>query len=181
MFAFKEWTLICDALGSGAQSLIIRKGGIAEGRDGFRFQHADFLLFPTLYHEQTSKLKLPPDTQFPAPREDGQHCITYAAHVEWTRDLTHWPTVQALHRFHHWTEAEIEKRFRQDDQPGVSLAFTRIQRLSAPYIFPDSPKYGGCRSWIELPYFPAGTTLSPVLDDAAHAERQRQVLAVFGD
>lgn len=181
MFAFKEWTLICDALERGAQSLIIRKGGIAEGREGFRFKHADFLLFPTLFHEQTSKLKLPPETPLPALREDGQHVITLAAHVEWTRDVTDWSTVQALGRFHHWTEAEIEKRFCQDDQPGVSVAFTRIQRLSAPFLLPDSPKYGGCRSWIELPDPPPSNTLTSVLDEATHAERRRQILAVLGD
>ncbi len=181
MFAFKEWTLICDALERGAQSLIIRKGGIAEGRAGFRFKHADFLLFPTLFHEQVTKLRLPPDTALPAPRADGRHAITLAAHVEWTREVTDWSVVQALARFHLWTETEIEKRFRQDDQPGVSLAFARILRLSAPFIFPDSPKYGGCRSWIELPELPAGTTLTPVLDDATHAERQRQLQAALGD
>src|SRR5258707_10946188 len=112
MFAFKEWTLICEALGAGAQSLIIRKGGIAEGRDGFRFKHSDFLLFPTLFHEQTAKLKLPPDTALPQPRADGQHVVTLAAHVEWTRDVNGWETVQALAPFHLWTEAEIEKGFR---------------------------------------------------------------------
>src|SRR2546430_16918150 len=29
---FKEWTLVCEALGRGVQGIIIRKGGIAEGR-----------------------------------------------------------------------------------------------------------------------------------------------------
>src|SRR5688572_20328501 len=88
MFAFKEWTLICDALGRGEQSLIIRKGGIAEGRGGFRFKHADFLLFPTLFHEQAAKLRVPADTPLPAPRADGQLDIRFGAHVEWTRDVT---------------------------------------------------------------------------------------------
>ena len=179
MFAFKEWTLICDALGRGAQSLIIRKGGIAEGRDGFRFKHADFLLFPTLFHEQVTKLKLPADTALPQAREDGQHVVTYAAHVDWTRDVTDWGKVQALAPFHLWSEAEIEKRFRQDDAPGVSVALVRISRLSAPLVFPDSPKYGGCRSWIELPELPAGTSLVPVLGDAAHAAREAEIRAAL--
>lgn len=175
MFAFKEWTLICEALGSRAQSIIIRKGGIAEGRDGFRFKHSDFLLFPTLFHEQVAKLKLPPTTELPKAREDGQHAVTYAAHVEWTQDLADWEKVKALAPFHLWTEAEIEKRYRQDDAPGVSLAFVRIYRLSQPLVFPDSPKYGGCRSWIELPDLPAGTSLLPVLDDATHTARAAEV------
>jgi hypothetical protein len=35
--AFKEWAIVCEALGRGGQSIILRKGGIAEGREGFSF------------------------------------------------------------------------------------------------------------------------------------------------
>jgi hypothetical protein len=181
MFAFKEWTLICDALSGGQQSLILRKGGIAEGRAGFRFAHTDFLLFPTLFHEQASKLKLPPDTTLPAPRTDGRHALTLASHVEWTADLTDWDTVCALAPFHLWTETEIRKRFDQDGQPGVSLAFVRVAHLSAPHLFPDARQYGGCRSWVEVPRLPPGTTLEPVLDDATHALRQQAIQAVVAE
>jgi hypothetical protein len=62
---FKEWALVCEELGSGRQSIILRKGGIAEGRSGFRFEHADFLLLPTLFHEQVVKLKLPEPASLP--------------------------------------------------------------------------------------------------------------------
>jgi hypothetical protein len=179
MFAFKEWTLICEALGSGAQSIIIRKGGIAEGRDGFRFKHADFLLFPTLFHEQVNKLKLPSETALPQPPPDGQHAVSLAAHVDWTRDVTDWEQVKALAPFHLWTETEIEKRFRQDDSPGVSVAFVRISRLSTPLLFPDAPKYGGCRSWIDVPELPAGTQLKPVLGEDANCQRSHQLLDII--
>lgn len=179
MFAFKEWTLICAALARGEQSIILRKGGIAEGRAGFRFQHADFLLFPTLFHEQVNKLRLPADTPLPATRADGQHEIALAAHVEWTEDVTDWDKVCALEPHHRWTRAEIEKRFRQDDQPGVSLAFVRIAVLNPLHVFPDSPRYGGCRSWIEVPDLSAGTTLTPVLDDATHAARESAIRALL--
>ncbi len=180
MIAFKEWTLICDALGRGQQSIILRKGGIAEGRDGFRFKHEEFLLFPTLFHEQVSKLKLPATTALPAPREDEQLEVRYRVQVEWTRDISDWEIVQRLAPFHLWQEAEIEKRFRQDDAPGVSLAFVRASRLSRPFVFPDQPRYGGCRSWVELPDLPAEITSTPVLDDAIHRSRERQLQAVLG-
>ena len=49
---FKEWAIVCEAIGRGEQSIILRKGGIAEGRDGFAFRHAEFFLFPTFFHEQ---------------------------------------------------------------------------------------------------------------------------------
>jgi len=179
MIAFKEWTLICAALERGTQSLILRKGGIAEGREGFRFKHAEFLLFPTLFHEQVAKLCLPADTALPAPRPDGQHELCLLARVEWTHEVTDWAKVQSLAPHHLWSEAEIEKRFRQDDQPGVSVAFVRVFGLSTPHVFPDSPKYGGCRSWIEVPDLPSGSVLTPALDDTTHASREAQIRALL--
>lgn len=178
--AFKEWTLICDALGRGEQSLILRKGGIAEGRAGFRFQHEEFLLFPTLFHEQATKLKVPADTALPTPRADGQLEVWLHCRVEWTRDLTDWPTVQRLAPLHLWQESEIEKRFRQDDKQMVSLAFIRVSRLSEPFVFPDSPRYGGCRSWVQLPEVPAGISLRSVLMDEAHRAAEQRILDALG-
>jgi len=58
--AFKEWAVVCAALGSGQQSLILRKGGIHEGRGGFRVAHPEFWLFPTGFH-QSLDILLPAD------------------------------------------------------------------------------------------------------------------------
>lgn len=176
---FKEWTLICDALGRGEQSIILRKGGIAEGRAGFRFGHDEFLLFPTLFHEQVAKVKLPPGTSLPAPRTDGQCELNFSAKVEWTGDVSDWKKVRALAPFHLWQESEIEKRFRQDGHETVSLAFVRISRLSEPFVFSDSPKFGGCRSWVELPDLPPSNVANEVLAAAAHAEREAAIRAVL--
>ena len=54
---FKEWSVVCEALGRGLQSIILRKGGIAEGRAGFSFQQREFFLFPTHFHEQLEKVR----------------------------------------------------------------------------------------------------------------------------
>lgn len=179
-YGFKEWTLICDALGRGAQSIILRKGGIAEGRAGFRFQHEDFLLFPTLFHEQVTKLKLPADTPLPTARTDDQIEIQLHVRVEWTQDVTDWATVQRLAPFHIWQESEIEKRFRQDDNPAVSLAFVRVSRLAQPFVFPDSPRFSGCRSWVELPELPAEIEIEPVVDEQSHRAHEMEIKAALG-
>ncbi len=179
MIAFKEWTLICAALGRGEQSIIIRKGGIAEGREGFRFKHPEFLLFPTLFHEQLSKLRVAPDTRVPDPREDGHHCVEFSARVEWVEDVADWERVSRLAPFHLWTVAEIEKRFLQDDENRVTVAFVRVFRLDRPLIFPDAPEYGGCRSWIELPELPPRTGISTVLPEAEHDARSAEVKALL--
>ena len=180
---FKEWALVCAALGRGEQSIILRKGGIAEGRAGFRFQHPEFLLLPTLFHEQAAKLRVPAETLLPAPRADGQLEVRFTARVEWTEDVCDWEKVRALAPFHIWNESEIEKRFRQDEKQMVSLAFVCVQRLSEPFIFPDSPRYGGCRSWVELPAPPAQIARLDVLDDTTHRAREmaiRSALATTG-
>src|SRR5258705_3213217 len=44
--AFKEWAIVVDALGRGEQIVILRKGGIREGRGGFHVEHPQFWLFP---------------------------------------------------------------------------------------------------------------------------------------
>ena len=73
----------------------------------------------------------------------------------------------------------ISRTWEGLNEPGVSLAFVRIYRLSQPLVFPDSQKYGGCRSWVELPELPAGTSLEPVLDDATHNTRAAELRAVI--
>jgi hypothetical protein len=180
MFGFKEWALICDALGRGEQSVILRKGGIAEGCAGFRFAHREFWLFPTLFHEQTAKLKVPAGTFLPAPREDGLIELRDVARVEWTEELASWEKVRALAPFHLWQQFEIEKRFRQDEEPKVSLAFVRVLRANEPFVFPDSPRYGGCRSWVELPEPPTAMRLDAVLDDTTHRDREKAIRGVIG-
>ena len=167
---FKEWALVCEALGRGDQSIILRKGGIAEGREGFRFQHDEFLLFPTFFHEQLAMTKLPPGSVLPRPGE-GVVRIQYSARVEWTELITDLALVKKLAPFHIWKDEVIEERFRRDEAQGVNLAFVRVFRLEPVFSFPDEAKYGGCRSWGMLPDPPAGTNFAPVLDDAAHAER----------
>ncbi|MDB6155066.1 MAG: hypothetical protein JWL90_3519 [Chthoniobacteraceae bacterium] len=177
---FKEWTLICDALGNGTQSIILRKGGIAEGRAGFRFQHDDFLLFPTLFHEQAAKLKVPPNTALPEARGDQSLEIRYRVKVEWTRDLADLELVRQLAPFHLWRDEIIEERFYYDEKQSVSLAFIRAFRLSEPFVFEDSPRYGGCRSWVNLPELPLSASFEEVISEAAHRQRERELLAVLG-
>ena len=192
---FKEWTLVCDALGRGTQSIIIRKGGIAEGRAGFRFEHPEFFLFPTLFHEQIAKLKLPPETALPELRADGQHEVRLRVRVEWTQDVCDLATMQRLVPFHIWRDSEIEKRFHYDlpaaqrealrtgaesGKPGVSVAFVRVEKLSEPFVFPDSPKFGGCRSWIQLPELPEEITSFPVVDDSMHRASEMEIRAALG-
>src|SRR5690349_21807542 len=50
--AYKEWAAICLALAQGKQSLLLRKGGIAEPNGEFQVEHMRFWLLPTYAHQQ---------------------------------------------------------------------------------------------------------------------------------
>jgi len=146
---FKEWALVCAALGEGRQSIIIRKGGIAEGRAGFAFLHREFFLFPTYFHEQLDRVRVP-DAVLPEPRPDEIE-IRYFARVKEARVMTDWEEVRALEPQHILREEVVRERFEYDDTPGVHVAFVEVFRLDPVWRFPDAKSYGGCRSWVKLP------------------------------
>jgi hypothetical protein len=158
---FKEWALVCQALGEGRQTIILRKGGIAEGRDGFVFQHREFFLFPTFFHEQLERVRFP-GASLPKSQPNEIE-IRYFAQVEETRIITDWEEVRALEPRHILEENVVRERFDYGDAPGVHVALVRAFRLEPAWRFPDARAYGGCRSWVQLPKPPADLQLHPVM------------------
>jgi Uncharacterized protein conserved in bacteria len=175
--AFKEWALVCEALGSGRQSLIVRKGGIAEGRDGFSFRNREFFLFPTWFHEQLASTTLPPDTPIPPEPEDEIE-IAFAATIERTAVLTDLEKVHRLRNLHVWRDSVIEERFHYADSPGVHIALVRVFRLDPPRRLRMEKHYAGCRSWIEIPEI-EGSALVSVISDEEHARRVAELEALL--
>jgi len=145
---FKEWALVCEALGTGRQSVLLRKGGIAEGRAGFGFRHSEFFLFPTFFHEQVVKVR-EPDAAIPAERE-GEIEVRYFAKVAALKKVTSWPEAATLAPFHILEESVVRERFEYKGA-GLHVALVRVYRLKPVWLFPDKPAYGGCRSWVNLP------------------------------
>jgi hypothetical protein len=171
---FKEWALVCEALGRGEQTILLRKGGIAEGRDGFGFRHSEFFLFPTFFHEQLGKVRTP-GARISVARE-GEIEIRYFAKLEAQREITSWPMVAALETFHILQESVVLERFEYK-AAGLHVALVRMFRLEPTWRLADKPAYGGCRSWVELPDCPARTVFQPVLTDDEHEARAKQIRA----
>ena len=48
--ALKEWGAVVNALAEGDQTVIFRKGGLKDGKGGFKLESRQFGLFPTVYH-----------------------------------------------------------------------------------------------------------------------------------
>ncbi|RYD37849.1 MAG: DUF1802 family protein, partial [Verrucomicrobiaceae bacterium] len=168
---FKEWSLVCEALGTGVQSLILRKGGIHEGRGGFWWRHNRFFLFPTHFHEQGAQFpwSRPEKSGMTAPAVETDavtHTLEFLAVVDFKHQITSWEAAAALEPFHFWTEETVRARFDYSEEAGISLAFLRVYRLAEPWTFPDQRNFGGCRSWLDLPKPPESLSVIPVLDEA---------------
>ena len=180
--ALKEWSAIVRALVLGEQTIILRKGGIAEGRGGFQPQAGRFWLFPTRFHAQPAKLKpaAAPLLELDAAAADPS-TVTLSGYAEIVAStfVPDWPRLVALDGFHLWTEATVRDRYDWSRPPGVTVLIVRIHRLIAPLTLSPTAEMGGCKSWIELPLDPSAHPAVTALDDrvfAAQAERIRAVL-----
>jgi hypothetical protein len=171
---FKEWAVVCEALGRGEQTVLLRKGGIAEGRDGFGFRHPGFFLFPTFFHEQIVKVRTG-GAEFPAASE-AEVEIRYFAKLEAQKKVSDWAEAAALAPLHILAESVVRERFEYEGA-GLHVALVRVFRLEPGWFFPDKPAYGGCRSWVNLPECPAERRLEPVLNEEGHRKASQRFQA----
>jgi CDP-diacylglycerol--glycerol-3-phosphate 3-phosphatidyltransferase len=183
--AFKEWEAIVEALGQGAQIIILRKGGIAEGRTGFQAKHPKFWLFPTGYHQQWEKTKpelrryLTPSTT--SSEKGGEIALHYFAEVTDAVYLSSWEQVARLDDVHFWGEEIMRERFdykeRPGMEPGLHLLILRVSRINLPHKLAPSPEYEGCKSWIEVPVDWEHDIAAHVVRTEEFATRRSRILA----
>ncbi|MEM1059693.1 MAG: CDP-diacylglycerol--glycerol-3-phosphate 3-phosphatidyltransferase [Verrucomicrobiota bacterium] len=175
--AFKEWHVIVEALGAGEQWLILRKGGIAEGRGGFRPEYERFWLFPTQYHEQLAQTK-PAAAAYARldPPSNTEIPLKYLAQVTDAVFLEDADSLEALDRFHLWQPEVIRERFDWSKQIGVHLLVLRVYRVRHPHRLKASPDFGGCKSWITVPA-ELETECVPVMADEEFRTRRSRLLA----
>lgn len=151
--AFKEWAVICRALATGRQDVILRKGGIGELGGAFHPDHAAFLLMPTFLHQSAESL-------IPAARDlldgidadrppDGQVVLTHGARVEAVHRITDAGALAPFRGRHVWADVVVMERFHRWRDELHVLEVT-VAPLSAALVLPWRDSYGGCRSWVEL-------------------------------
>ena len=155
---FKEWQVVCDALASGRQSMLLRKGGIHEGRQGFSFAHESFFLFPTRFHVLADQVREGNVVVQPEWHPGDMIRITHHAEAVSAVTLTDWEKVAALEPFQIYSEQTVRDRFDWEGKGmasgSIHVAVVRIRELATPWEFPYEARYGGCRSWVNLPDAP---------------------------
>jgi hypothetical protein len=173
--ALKEWAIVCQALADGRQTLLIRKGGIHEIREGFEVAHRSFWLFPTYVHQNAADLVATVHDEFRAfhavQPDPGTLSIQLYATVEDVVRVTELERLRPLAGQHILSWECVAARFHYRNKPGVHLLLLRVYRRPEPILLSFKQWYDGCVSWVDLdqPLRPDGCR--PVLSDAEFSVR----------
>jgi hypothetical protein len=179
--AFKEWAGVCDALMTGRQAIILRKGGILEGPGGFTPEHSSFWLYPTHVHQAEQGLRLEQramaSTGSPPPSTDRVMLQAFAA-VDLVHHVGDEESLPLLEPFHVLTEETVRKRFHYR-RPGLWVLGVRVFRREEPWPLDPTPEQLGCMSWVVLDTPLATQGLEPVIDEDVWAHRLNRLRTMF--
>jgi hypothetical protein len=174
--AFKEWAVICRGLAEGRQSLILRKGGVAEEAGQFVLEHTRFWLYPTYVHQQRDGVvpaALPLLEQAEAERPPaGTVRLTHFAEVAGVYHVRDLVPVLLLGQHYLWSEQTVRARFAYRE-PGLYVLAVRVYRAAEAFELPVTPAYEGCRTWVELERELPTERAKPVLDEVAFRDLRR--------
>ena len=175
--ALKEWATVCQALETGRQMLLLRKGGIYDAAGEFELENPQFVLFQTYLHQNLNMLKSDAQTGFePRSAEPAQVRLSAAGVATDIVQLKNRAQIEALEDEHVWTKPLIDMRFNYKPQNPLYLMLVRAYRLLQPLVVENTPAYAGCKSWVPLDQ-PVGTgSATPTLDDLKYETRRRSIL-----
>jgi hypothetical protein len=169
----KEWASVCDALDRGMQIVLLRKGGIDEVRGDFAVEHPEFFLYPTWEHQRAEHLqprfrealegsfREPPGHRVP---------ILDFARVEKVLRVGDLSKLRALTDHYVWTSEHVVQRHAYKPSKPMFVMLLRVFRLPEVRAVAETPRYAGCKSWVDLDEPLGREGARPVLDDARFAK-----------
>jgi hypothetical protein len=181
--AFKEWAASCDALGSGKQVMLFRKGGIKEKNHEFKVEHPHFFLFPTYEHQDQESLK--PEYRELLSRslsekpDLGEVVIKYWAKVDEAIAMGSMQEVLKQSANHIWSESCIQYRWEWQSHKPLWLLLLRVYELEKPQTLEVLEDYTGCKSWVDLQVQLGELPCKAVLDDASYHAMAAKVRAAL--
>jgi hypothetical protein len=180
MQALKEWAVVCRALEEGRQTVLLRKGGILEYRQGFEVKHDRFVLFPTYEHQTVEHLQADYANKLDAilkerPPAESNMLSSYAEarHIAEISDLS---ILKLLAKYHIWSESYVNARMAYNPQKPMSVILVRVYNLQDPIRVDSKPEWAGCRSWVPIDIEAAGT---PALDDFTFSKIESEVMGIL--
>ena len=190
--AFKEWAVTIQALASGEQIIILRKGGIREPNLHFKIEHDRFLFFPGYLHENAELLKpdyrswLTDEEDKPDPSPDPSK-VTFSLYAEVTDVIELGVSdsgdpesaTAALEPFHIWAPGFALKRVHWKPLHPLNVIFLRCHSIQEPVTMPLTQEYSGCTSWVDLDdEVPLGK-MTPAIPDTEYERRVSEIKAAL--
>lgn len=133
--ALKEWSNVVAALGRGEQTVLIRKGGIAD--PSFGVDASRFYLYPTYFHQGESENR-------PAVTITHWCEVVKSWIVREAEQLTHLEPLVVLPR------ETLDARYRFRPDQALYVIAVRTFALPQPATVRFRDEYGGCRSWVSI-------------------------------
>lgn len=178
--ALKEWGAVALALLEGRQTVLLRKGGIHEKR--FEVGHHRFVLFPTVAHSHLERVR--PEHRDLVERgtadvdaEEAAFNVRCGLSVIDVVTVTRPERLAAIEDLHIWTADSVHED-RLEFRPKQALQVLVVRAVALPRVvrLPRLEKYGGCKSWLDLPLAWDGEGLV-ACDEERLAEDARRVRA----
>jgi len=162
--ALKEWQVVWDAVLAGEQSVLLRKGGIAEPDQRFTPRGGPFLLYPTTIHQRpalvrepwSSRVRTDPLDQLPL-----RGLAKIAAGFE--LPAAHADRLDRLEPFHIWTRDYASERLHWKADRPLAVLVLEARLLEQPLLVQRDPGLEGCFSWLDLPVGANWDEARPVL------------------
>lgn len=182
--ALKEWAVLCEALARGEIVAMVRKGGIREQRAGFAVRHERFLLYPTYFHEKSAELQPRFAERVGAASSsrppEGIIRVEHVADVVAVWHVRELDRLRAIEGAHGLAWPAVQSRFEYRGNPEVRVVAVRVSRLRSPHDVPETRRYQGCVSWVELEAPIDVSGAEPAVTSAALAERIASIAAALG-
>lgn len=181
--ALKEWSATIDALASGDQLFLLRKGGIRESSRHFEMTHQRFLLYPTHFHEADRLLKPEFKHLVDSNASVAGKTVTFTAWAEVADVLSvnDAEQLEALFGFHVWTNEFVNKRIAWKPRYAADLIVLRTYRLIDPVQIPVTPHHKGCKSWVDIDPFIDVAASFPAIPDEEWEDRLREIRLLLSE
>lgn len=179
--ALKEWASAIEALRTGKQVLIMRKGGIREETKDFEVQQSSFYLYPTYEHQKGELIKEEYQETLSQTLQGWSSqdtVVTISCYAELAEDIliTTQEELDRLRSEHIWTDRFAEERLKWKKDKPLHLMLLRVYELDEPVRIPIESEYIGCKSWIGLPpELLSGVARKPVLGEEEFTRKANAV------
>jgi hypothetical protein len=176
--ALKEWATVCQALASGRQTLLLRKGGIYESAGEFEVERPQWVFFPTYVHQSLAQLKPDAHAGFrPHTAEPDRVTLSVVGAVADVHPVKCREQLDELDDLHVWTRPLLDMRFNYRPENPLYLLVVRAYRLAEPVTIDNTPTYAGCKSWVPLEAPVDLSGAQPALDDTTFQTRRQLIRA----